>query len=223
MVGHGCASPLASCSQTGLHVARGWRKNEVTVQYGLNLVLFIHFNTFFFPRTLLLQHLLLPVCLISDLNSSETFHQTETFPCFPISSFLECIPRSFKKHISGANILTKIRIKRVFRNFVHKFQQHTVDNGRLGTYEIIYKYISTFEQMAPTFGTETFLVLSLELRDELGENCSFSGTPAQGALKDCYGASTTYEVMVTGTKGIHWREQLSTQKVRQGSEQTSLL
>lgn len=139
-----------------------------------------------------------------------------TFPSFFSSSFLDCIPRSFKKHISRASILTKIRIKRVFRSFVQKFQQHTVDNGRLGTYEIIYKYISTFERMAPSFGVETFHVLSLELSDEVDESCSFSNTThAQSALKSSYGASATYEVMVTGTKGIHWRE-LSTQKVCRG-------
>lgn len=104
----------------------------------------------------------------------------------------------------------------MFRSFVQKFQQHTVENGRLGTYEIIYKYISTFEHMAPLFGVETFHVLGLELRDEVDESCSFfNATQAQGVLKDCYGASLTYEVMVTGTKGIHWRE-VSTQKVGGG-------
>lgn len=70
--------------------------------------------------------------------------------------------------------------------------------------------------MAPSFGVEAFLALGLELRDEVDESCSFSdATRAQGVLKNGYGASTTYEVMVTGTKGIHWRE-LSTQKVCRG-------
>lgn len=129
-------------------------------------------------------------------------------------SFLDCIPRSFAKHISKANILTKIRIRRVFRNFVQKFQQHTVDNGQLGIYEIIYKYISTFEHMAPSFGVETFLASSLELRKEADESCSFSNTThAQGISKDSFRTLATYEIMVTGTKGIQWRK-LSTQKAK---------
>lgn len=101
----------------------------------------------------------------------------------------------------------------MFRNFVQKFQQHTVDNGQMGIYEIIYKYISTFEHMAPSFGVETFHVSSLELREEADESCSFSNTThAQGISKDSFRALATYEVMVTGTKGIQWRK-LSTQKV----------
>lgn len=103
----------------------------------------------------------------------------------------------------------------MFRNFVQKFQQHTVDNGQLGIYEIIYKYISTFEHMAPSFGVETFLVSSLELREEADESCSFSNTThAQGISKDSFRTSAMYEIMVTGTSGIQWRK-LSTQKVCQ--------
>lgn len=143
----------------------------------------------------------------------DSFEPQSNPPRFLSSSFLDCIPKSFKKHISRANILTKLRIKRVFRSFVHRFQQNTVDNGRLGTYEIIYKYMSTLEQMAPSFGVETFAVLGLELGDQVDESCSFSNTA--GAEGACYGSSVTYEVMVTGTKGIYWRE-LSTQKVWQG-------
>lgn len=101
----------------------------------------------------------------------------------------------------------------MFGNFVQKFQQHTVDNGQLSTYELIYKYISTFEHMAPSFGVETFLVSSLELRKETDESLLFSNTThAQGASKESFNAFETYEIMVTGTKGIQYRK-LSTQKV----------
>uniref|UniRef100_A0A673C5E6 Tyrosine-protein kinase n=1 Tax=Sphaeramia orbicularis TaxID=375764 RepID=A0A673C5E6_9TELE len=78
--------------------------------------------------------------------------------CISLFSFLRCIPRSFAKHISKDNFLTKIRIRRVFADFVRTFQQHTVDKGRLGAQEIMYKYISTLEHLAPRFGTETFFV-----------------------------------------------------------------
>lgn len=73
--------------------------------------------------------------------------------------------------------------------------------------------------MAPSLGVETFHVLGLEVRDEVDESCSFFNTTH--AQKDCYGASVTYEVMVTGTKGIHWRE-VVTQKVRRGFQHSGL-
>lgn len=67
--------------------------------------------------------------------------------------------------------------------------------------------------MAPSFGVETFLVSSLELREEADESCSLSNTThAQGISKDSFSTSATYEIMVTGAKGIQWRK-LSTQKV----------
>uniref|UniRef100_A0A4W6BTP8 Tyrosine-protein kinase n=1 Tax=Lates calcarifer TaxID=8187 RepID=A0A4W6BTP8_LATCA len=102
--------------------------------------------------------------------------------------FQRCIPRSFSKLISKGNVLTRFRIERVFADFVRTFQQHTVDKGRLGTQEIMYKYISTLEHLAPRFGTETFSVSHLEHRE------------------DGDGAPTTHEIMVSGTKGIQWRK-----------------
>ncbi|XP_070836623.1 non-receptor tyrosine-protein kinase TYK2 [Chaetodon trifascialis] len=122
-------------------------------------------------------------------------------------SFLRCIPRSFAKHISKDNFLTKIRIRRVFAQFVRTFQQHTVDKGRLGTHEIMYKYISTLEHLAPRFGVETFPVTHLELREDGDGSSSYSSTThAQGASKDSFGAPATHEIMVTGIKGIQWRK-----------------
>lgn len=95
------------------------------------------------------------------------------------------------------------------------FQQHTVDKGRLGTHEIMYKYISTLEHLAPGFGIESFAVSNLELRDDGDGSSSYSNmTHAQGVSKDTFRAPTTHEIMVTGTKGIQWRE-VSSQKVCQ--------
>lgn len=103
----------------------------------------------------------------------------------------------------------------MFADFVRTFQQHTVDKGRLGTQEIIYKYISTLEHLAPHFGIETFLVSQLELREDGVGSSSFSNTThAEGNSKDSLSAPTTHEIMVTGTHGIQWRK-LSSQKVCQ--------
>ncbi|KAG7223186.1 hypothetical protein INR49_015794 [Caranx melampygus] len=122
-------------------------------------------------------------------------------------SFLHCIPRSFAKHISKTNVLTKFRIHRVFADFVRTFQQHTVDKGRLGPHEIMYKYISTLEHLAPRFGTETFPVPHLEVRTDGDGGSSYSSTTnVQGASKDNFAAPATHEIFVSGTKGIKWRK-----------------
>uniref|UniRef100_A0A667XMS8 Tyrosine-protein kinase n=1 Tax=Myripristis murdjan TaxID=586833 RepID=A0A667XMS8_9TELE len=122
------------------------------------------------------------------LHLSHLAMQTDL--CF--HSFLRCIPRSFSKHISRDNFLIKIRIRRVFADFVRTFQQHTVDQGRLSSQEVMYKYISTLEHLAPRFGVEIFPVSHLELRKD-GDGNSF-------------GAPVTHEIMVSGTKGIQWRK-----------------
>uniref|UniRef100_G3PKV8 Tyrosine-protein kinase n=1 Tax=Gasterosteus aculeatus aculeatus TaxID=481459 RepID=G3PKV8_GASAC len=121
-------------------------------------------------------------------------------------SFLHCIPRSFAKQISKDNFLTKLRIRRVFREFVRTFQQHTVDKGRLGAQEIMYRYIATLEHLAPRFGSETFPVSQLELRDDGIESSSYSNsTRYEGAPEDDFIGPATHEVLVSGTKGVRWR------------------
>uniref|UniRef100_A0A8C8MD19 Tyrosine-protein kinase n=1 Tax=Oncorhynchus tshawytscha TaxID=74940 RepID=A0A8C8MD19_ONCTS len=124
-------------------------------------------------------------------------------------SFLRCIPRSFSKHIARDNFLTKIRIRRVFADFVKTFQEHTVDVGRLGSQEVMYKYLSTLEHLAPRFGTETFLAAQLELRKDGGDGSgSYLNTShAHGASDpENVGPRVMHEVMVSGTKGIQWRK-----------------
>uniref|UniRef100_A0A8C7IG97 Tyrosine-protein kinase n=1 Tax=Oncorhynchus kisutch TaxID=8019 RepID=A0A8C7IG97_ONCKI len=130
-------------------------------------------------------------------------------------SFLRCIPRSFSKHIARDNFLTKIRIRRVFADFVRTFQEHTVDLGRLGSQEVMYKYLSTLEHLAPCFGTETFLAAQLELRNDGGDGSgSYLNTShAHGASDpENFGPQVMHEVMVSGTKGIQWRK-ITVQKV----------
>lgn len=105
----------------------------------------------------------------------------------------------------------------MFAEFVRTFQQHTVDKGRLGTQEIMYKYISTLEHLAPRFGTEIFPVSHLELsQDGEGSSSYCTNTHAQGVSKDNFRATSTHEIMVSGTKGIQWRI-MSVQKVCQNT------
>lgn len=130
------------------------------------------------------------------------------------SSFLRCIPRSFARHITRDNFLTKFRIRRVFAEFVRSFQQHTVAQGRLGSQEVMYKYLSTLERLAPHFGTETFSIFHLELRsDGDGSGSYLNASRALTPLEEITCSQPTHEVMVSGTAGIQWRKIL-TQRVR---------
>uniref|UniRef100_A0A8C7UA05 Tyrosine-protein kinase n=3 Tax=Oncorhynchus mykiss TaxID=8022 RepID=A0A8C7UA05_ONCMY len=134
-------------------------------------------------------------------------------------SFLRCIPRSFSKHIARDNFLTKIRIRRVFADFVRTFQEHTVDLGRLGSQEVMYKYLSTLEHLAPCFGTETFLAAQLELRKDGGDGSgSYLNTSHAHGASDPgnFGPQVMHEVMVSGTKGIQWRK-ITVQKAQANS------
>lgn len=128
--------------------------------------------------------------------------------------FQHCIPRSFAKHISKDNILTKIRMNKVFADFVRTFQQHTVNKGGLSANDIMYRYISTLEHLAPRFGSETYSVCHLELREDGAGNSSYSSTArAKRCSEDDYKTPATHEIMVCGVKGIQWRK-VSTQKAQ---------
>lgn len=100
----------------------------------------------------------------------------------------------------------------MFTEFVQTFQQHTVDKGQLGAHEIMYKYISTLENLVPSFGTETFSVTRLQLTEDGDESISYSINESNGDSKKDFAAPFTHEIMVSGTKGIQWR-MLKTQKV----------
>ncbi|XP_015227583.1 PREDICTED: non-receptor tyrosine-protein kinase TYK2 [Cyprinodon variegatus] len=131
--------------------------------------------------------------------------------------FQNCIPRNFAENISRDNFLTKIRIRRVFSEFVQSFQQHTVGKGQLGPHEIMYKYISTLENLVPSFGMETFSVTHLELREDGEESSSYSNVSQSADVsKDSFKAPLTHELMVSGIKGIQWRI-LKTQKAEDNS------
>lgn len=133
--------------------------------------------------------------------------------CLYFSSFLHCIPHSFSRHIAKDNFLTKFRIRRVFADFVRSFQQHTVGQGRLGSQEVMYKYLSTLEHLAPRFGTETFSIFHLDLRpDGDGSGSYLNASQAHEPLEQITCSQTTHEVMVSGTTGIQWRK-ISAQRV----------
>uniref|UniRef100_A0A8C1DAG3 Tyrosine-protein kinase n=1 Tax=Cyprinus carpio carpio TaxID=630221 RepID=A0A8C1DAG3_CYPCA len=83
---------------------------------------------------------------------------------------------------------------------------HTVGKGQLGPQEVMYKYISTLERLAPKFGTETFPVFSLDLRsDEDGSGSHLIASQTQTPSEETVNSEPTHEIRVSGSTGICWR------------------
>ncbi|XP_057672938.1 non-receptor tyrosine-protein kinase TYK2 [Corythoichthys intestinalis] len=122
------------------------------------------------------------------------------------TSFKKCIPKSFSKHISEDKILTKMRIRWMFERSMRTYQ-HKMEAKRPDTKEILCKYLCALEYLAPRFGTETFSVRHLRLR-EYDEDRSLDASKG-----DC-GAevAATHELMVSAVEGLQWREMTSCEK-----------
>lgn len=126
-----------------------------------------------------------------------------TCPLRHLSSFKNCIPRSFREHIRQHNVLTRLRLRRVFRRFLRAFQP-----GHLSQQVVMVKYLATLERLAPRFGSEHIPVCHLEVvaqpeRDPcyLQNSGQTSGDPGPELVP----GPPTHEVLVTGTGGIQWR------------------
>nr|XP_056723205.1 non-receptor tyrosine-protein kinase TYK2 [Euleptes europaea] len=124
-------------------------------------------------------------------------------------SFKECIPRSFCRQIQQNNYLTRFRMRNIFKKFLQRFQQHTMNAGKLTEQDIMCKYLVTLENLAPRFGSEVFPVVSLETISE-GEKLPLYINGGHGPPEDSRGPPSgdrpaTHEVRITGTEGIQWR------------------
>ncbi|XP_035253894.1 non-receptor tyrosine-protein kinase TYK2 [Anguilla anguilla] len=117
-------------------------------------------------------------------------------------SFQQCIPRSLAQLMMRDSWLTRLRVRRVFGQFVRSFQLHTVGVGRLGLQDLMYKYLSTLEHLAPSFGSETFPLTHLSLQTEWGGNSAYLSAPPTAPPT----TSVTHQIMVSGTAGVQWRE-----------------
>ncbi|XP_029441138.1 non-receptor tyrosine-protein kinase TYK2 [Rhinatrema bivittatum] len=125
-------------------------------------------------------------------------------------SFKDCIPRSFCRQMQQNNYLTKLRMRTVFKKFVRRFHLHTVVPGKLSELDVMYKYVSTLESLAPRFGSELFPVLSLEFPSE-GDRGSLyinAGHPKPGEepAPTREAGPATHQVLLTGMEGIQWRK-----------------
>ncbi|XP_075715083.1 non-receptor tyrosine-protein kinase TYK2 [Rhinoderma darwinii] len=132
-------------------------------------------------------------------------------------SFKECIPKSFCRQIQQNNYLTKFRMRSVFKKFVRHFHLHTVSPGKLSEEDVMYKYLSTLENLAPRFGCEVFRTLSLELPTE-GEKLPLyiNGGYVDHSESTSREVTPTHQVLVSGMDGIQWREKKEEEPIESG-------
>nr|XP_055094181.1 non-receptor tyrosine-protein kinase TYK2 isoform X3 [Symphalangus syndactylus] len=138
------------------------------------------------------------------------------------TSFKDCIPRSFRRHIRQHSALTRLRLRNVFRRFLRDFQP-----GRLSQQMVMVKYLATLERLAPRFGTERVPVCHLRLLAQAeGEPCYIrdSGEAPTDPGPESAAGPPTHEVLVTGTGGIQWwpvQEEVNKEEVSKASSGSS--
>lgn len=123
-------------------------------------------------------------------------------PCHHYS-FKNCIPHSFRQHIRQHNVLTRLRLRRVFRRFLQAFQP-----GHLSQQVVMVKYLATLERLAPRFGSEHIPVCHLEVLAQPERDPCYiqnSGQTTGDPGPELASGPATHEVLVTGTGGIQWR------------------
>uniref|UniRef100_A0ABK0LFR2 Tyrosine-protein kinase n=1 Tax=Rattus norvegicus TaxID=10116 RepID=A0ABK0LFR2_RAT len=128
-------------------------------------------------------------------------------------SFKNCIPHSFRQHIRQHNVLTRLRLRRVFRRFLQAFQP-----GHLSQQVVMVKYLATLERLAPRFGSEHIPVCHLEVLAQPERDPCYiqnSGQTTGDPGPELASGPATHEVLVTGTGGIQWRP-LQTQDSERG-------
>uniref|UniRef100_A0A8C9SJD3 Tyrosine-protein kinase JAK1 n=1 Tax=Scleropages formosus TaxID=113540 RepID=A0A8C9SJD3_SCLFO len=107
-------------------------------------------------------------------------------------SYKKYIPESLNRSIKQRNLLTRIRINNVFKNFLNEFNNKTILDSNVTAHDLKVKYLSTLETLTENFGSEVYEPRALQI-------CSES----EGTLQ---GDHSLYEVQVLGNKGIFWRK-----------------
>uniref|UniRef100_A0A8C6YDE1 Tyrosine-protein kinase n=1 Tax=Naja naja TaxID=35670 RepID=A0A8C6YDE1_NAJNA len=109
-------------------------------------------------------------------------------------SYKRYIPETLNKKIKQRNILTRIRINNVFKDFLKEFNNKTISDSSVSPHDLKVKYLATMETLTKNYGAETFETSSLLISSE-NENANL----------DTSENIIHYEVMVTGNLGIQWR------------------
>uniref|UniRef100_A0A8D0HGL2 Tyrosine-protein kinase n=1 Tax=Sphenodon punctatus TaxID=8508 RepID=A0A8D0HGL2_SPHPU len=107
-------------------------------------------------------------------------------------SYKRYIPETLNKTIRQRNVLTRIRINNVFKDFLKEFNNKTICDSSVSPHDLKVKYLSTMETLTKYYGAEIFETSSLLISLENEKNFN---------SRDC----DQYEVMVTGNNGIQCR------------------
>lgn len=111
-------------------------------------------------------------------------------------SYKRYIPETLNKSIRQRNLLTRIRINNVFKDFLKEFNNKTICDSSVSTHDLKVKYLATLETLTKHYGAEIFETSMLLISSE-------------NELSRCHSSDSgnvLYEVMVTGNLGIQWRQ-----------------
>uniref|UniRef100_A0A8C7W0F4 Tyrosine-protein kinase n=1 Tax=Oncorhynchus mykiss TaxID=8022 RepID=A0A8C7W0F4_ONCMY len=103
-----------------------------------------------------------------------------------VAGYKKYIPDRVNQIIRQRNFLTRLRISRVFQDFLSEFSNKTVQSDNVSTHDIKVKYLATLETLTCGFGCEVCRTPT---------SCN-QGQPSQ------------YQVLVSGNTGIKWRRKL---------------
>uniref|UniRef100_A0A8D0E4G9 Tyrosine-protein kinase n=1 Tax=Salvator merianae TaxID=96440 RepID=A0A8D0E4G9_SALMN len=105
------------------------------------------------------------------------------------------IPESLCKTIRQRNILTRIRINNVFKDFLKEFNNKTICDGSVSPHDLKVKYLSTMETLTKYYGAEIFEATSLLISSENERHFNLDNPET----------APHHQVMVTGNNGVQWR------------------
>uniref|UniRef100_A0A8C7S5Y9 Tyrosine-protein kinase n=1 Tax=Oncorhynchus mykiss TaxID=8022 RepID=A0A8C7S5Y9_ONCMY len=123
-------------------------------------------------------------------------------------SYKKYIPDRVNQIIRQRNFLTRLRISRVFQDFLSEFSNKTVQSDNVSTHDIKVKYLATLETLTCGFGCEVCSKMYYSTHNAL---CNQPGGTSiiQGTPTSCnQGQPSQYQVLVSGNTGIKWRRKL---------------
>nr|XP_021504487.1 tyrosine-protein kinase JAK1 [Meriones unguiculatus] len=128
-------------------------------------------------------------------------------------SYKRYIPETLNKSIRQRNLLTRMRINNVFKDFLKEFNNKTICDSSVSTHDLKVKYLATLETLTKHYGAEIFETSMLLISSENELNQSHSSDSG----------NVLYEVMVTGNHGIQWRQKPNELKLSSRGEALSFV
>uniref|UniRef100_A0A8C7PAZ7 Tyrosine-protein kinase n=1 Tax=Oncorhynchus mykiss TaxID=8022 RepID=A0A8C7PAZ7_ONCMY len=151
------------------------------------------------PQSEAEQHEIENECLGMAVLAITHYAMTREIPLSTASneiSYKRFIPEKLNRQIKQRNILTRLRINNVFKNFLNEFNSRTVQDSNITLYDLKIKYLSTLEGLTRGLGREMLEPRALVVTQEVETNGELSHRPE---------SSLAMEVQVTGTTGISYR------------------